>query len=83
MFKAFDKHVKPHSFQVVDQVLAVRRPIITPRHTENMFTPKWDGPYIVKEVYTSGPYKIIDREGLKIDLINDNFLKKFMLSVIM
>ncbi|TYK25945.1 uncharacterized protein E5676_scaffold1441G00050 [Cucumis melo var. makuwa] len=42
MSKAFDKHVKLRSFQVGDLVLAVRRSIITTRHTENKFTPKWD-----------------------------------------
>ncbi|TYJ95713.1 uncharacterized protein E5676_scaffold282G00110 [Cucumis melo var. makuwa] len=40
MSKAFDKHVKSRSFQVGDLVLAVRRPIITTRHTGNKFTPK-------------------------------------------
>lgn len=77
MSKAFDKHVKPRSFQVGDLVLAVRRPIITTRHTGNKFTPKWDGPYIVKEVYTNGAYKIVDQDGLRIGPINGKFLKKF------
>ena len=40
MSKAFDKHVKPQSFQVGDLVLVVRRPIITTRHTGNKFTLK-------------------------------------------
>ncbi|KAA0048376.1 uncharacterized protein E6C27_scaffold264G00950 [Cucumis melo var. makuwa] len=77
MSKAFDKQVKPRSFQVGDLVLAVRRPIITTRHTGNKFTPKWDGPYIVKEVFTNGAYKIIDQDGLRIGPINGKFLKKF------
>ncbi|KAA0051450.1 uncharacterized protein E6C27_scaffold55G002080 [Cucumis melo var. makuwa] len=71
--KAFDKHVNPRSFQVGDLVLL----IITTRHTGNKFTPKWDGPYIVKEVYTNGAYKIVDRDGLKIGPFNSKFLKKF------
>ncbi|KAA0047114.1 uncharacterized protein E5676_scaffold1317G00030 [Cucumis melo var. makuwa] len=77
MSKAFDKHVKPRSFQVSDLVLAVRRPIIIMSHTGNKLTPKWDGPYIVKEVYTNDAYKIVDRGGLKIGPINGKFLKKF------
>ena len=40
MFKAFDKHVKLRSFQVGELVLAVRKSIITTRHTWNKFTPK-------------------------------------------
>ncbi|KAA0053732.1 uncharacterized protein E6C27_scaffold135G001090 [Cucumis melo var. makuwa] len=77
MSKAFDKQVRPRSFQVGDLVLAVRRPIITTRHTGNKFTPKWDGPYIVKEVFTNGAYKIVDQDGLRIGPINGKFLKKF------
>ncbi|KAA0063076.1 uncharacterized protein E6C27_scaffold468G001940 [Cucumis melo var. makuwa] len=77
MSKAFDKQVRPRSFQVGDLVLAVRRPIITTRHTGNKFTPKWDGPYIAKEVFTNGAYKIIDQDGLRIGPINGKFLKKF------
>ncbi|KAA0052188.1 uncharacterized protein E5676_scaffold3341G00090 [Cucumis melo var. makuwa] len=77
MSKDFDKHVKPRSFQVGDLVLAVRRPIITTRHTGNKFTPKWDGPYIVKEVFTNEAYKIIDHDKLRIGPINGKFLKKF------
>jgi len=24
------------------------------------FTPKWDGPYVVREVYSNSAYKIVD-----------------------
>ncbi|XP_050944077.1 uncharacterized protein LOC103493258 [Cucumis melo] len=64
MSKAFDKHVRPRSFQVGDLVLAVRRLIIMTRHTGNKFIPKWDRPYIVKEVFTNEAYQIIDQDGL-------------------
>ncbi|KAA0055891.1 uncharacterized protein E6C27_scaffold438G00090 [Cucumis melo var. makuwa] len=77
MSKAFDKQVRPRSFQVGDLVLVVRRHIITTRHTGNKFTPKWDGPYIVKEVFTNGAYKIINQDELRIGPINGKFLKKF------
>ena len=77
MSKAFDKYVKPQSFQVGELVLAVRRPIITRDIQENKFTLKWEGPYIVKEVFTNRAYKIIDQDGLRIGPINDKFLKKF------
>ncbi|KAA0049601.1 uncharacterized protein E5676_scaffold94G00750 [Cucumis melo var. makuwa] len=50
-----------YGVEVGDLVLVVRRSIVTTRHTGNKFTPKWDGPYIVKEVYTNGAYKIVDR----------------------
>ena len=63
----FNKRVKPRSFQVDDLVLAVQRPIITTHRTGNKFTSKWDGPYVVQEVYTNGAYKLINNDGVKID----------------
>ncbi|KNA23095.1 hypothetical protein SOVF_027820 [Spinacia oleracea] len=48
--RAFNKKVRPRSFQVGDMVLAVRRPIITSRETGSKFTSKWDGLYVVQEV---------------------------------
>ena len=74
---AFNKRVKPQSFQVGDLVLAVRRPIITTHRTGNKFTSKWDGPYVVQEVYTNGAYKLIDNDGGRIGPINGKFLKRF------
>ena len=74
---AFNKRVKPRSFQVGDLVLAVRRPIITTHRTCNKFTSKWDGPYVVQEVYTNRAYKLIDNDGVRISPINGKFLKRF------
>ena len=45
--QAFNKRVQPRSFQVGDLVLAVRRPINISHKTENKFTSKWDGPYVM------------------------------------
>uniref|UniRef100_A0A803M8C3 RNase H type-1 domain-containing protein n=1 Tax=Chenopodium quinoa TaxID=63459 RepID=A0A803M8C3_CHEQI len=60
MSHAFIKKVQPCSFQVGDMVLAVSRPIITSRKTGSKFTSKWDGRYVVREVYTNGAYEIVD-----------------------
>ncbi|KAK3011678.1 hypothetical protein RJ639_010858 [Escallonia herrerae] len=60
--RAFNKRVRPRSFTVGDLVLAVRRPIITTHRTGNKFTSKWDGPYVVKKVYTNGAYRIVDQD---------------------
>ncbi|KAL0301940.1 UNVERIFIED_CONTAM: hypothetical protein Sradi_6470800 [Sesamum radiatum] len=57
--RAFNKNICLHSFQVGDLVLAVRRPIITTHRTGNKFLTKWDGPYIVKEAYKNGAYKLV------------------------
>ncbi|GKV04930.1 hypothetical protein SLEP1_g17015 [Rubroshorea leprosula] len=75
--RAFNKKVRLRAFQVGDVVLAVRRPIVITRHSGGKFTSKWDGPYIVTEVYSNGAYKIIDKDGLQIGPINGKFLKKF------
>ncbi|KAK4389549.1 hypothetical protein Sango_2291900 [Sesamum angolense] len=75
--RAFNKKVRLRSFQVGDLVLAVRRPIITMHRTGNKFLPKWDGPYVVKEAYTNGAYKLVAEDGLRIGPINGKFLKRY------
>ena len=75
--RAFNKKVRPRSFQVGDQVLAVRRPIIVSHKSGSKFTSKWDGPYVVREVYTNGAYKIVGADGVRIGPINGKFLKRY------
>ena len=77
MSKAFNKKVRLSSFQVGDLVLALRRPIIMTHKTKSKFTSKWDGPYVVQEVYTNGAYKIVEENGLRIGPINGKFLKRY------
>ncbi|XP_019182110.1 PREDICTED: uncharacterized protein LOC109177249 [Ipomoea nil] len=77
MSRAFNKRVRTHSFQIGDKVLAVRRPIIVTRKTGHKFTSRWDGPYVILEVYTGGAYKLISEDGLKIGPINGRFLKLY------
>ena len=74
--KAFNKKVKPLSFQVGDLVLVVRRPI-TSHRMGNKFLSKWDGPYVVREVYSNGAYKIVDENGVKVDPIIGKLLKRY------
>nr|XP_009783264.1 PREDICTED: uncharacterized protein LOC104231896 [Nicotiana sylvestris]XP_016508838.1 PREDICTED: uncharacterized protein LOC107826387 [Nicotiana tabacum] len=75
--RAFNKKVRPRSFQVGDLVLAVRRPIILNKCIGNKFTSKWDVPYVVKETYSSGAYKIVDKDGLRLGPINGKFMKQY------
>ncbi|KAL0406231.1 UNVERIFIED_CONTAM: hypothetical protein Slati_3937000 [Sesamum latifolium] len=75
--KAFNKKVRLRSFQIGDLVLALRRPIITTHRTGNKFLPKWDDPYVVKEAYTNGAYKLVAEYGLRIGPINEKFLKRY------
>ncbi|KAG5221971.1 ty3-gypsy retrotransposon protein [Salix suchowensis] len=44
---------------------------------DGQFLSKWDGPYVVQEVYTNGAYKIVDENGLRIGPINGKFLKRY------
>ncbi|XP_060200598.1 uncharacterized protein LOC132628857 [Lycium barbarum] len=74
---SFNKRVHLRCFQVGDQVLVVRRPIITSHRSGGKFFAKWDGPYVVQKVYSSGAYKLVDSEGLRIGPINGKFMKRY------
>ncbi|XP_070031574.1 uncharacterized protein [Nicotiana tomentosiformis] len=54
-----------------------KRPIITSHKPIGKFTSKWGGPYIVQEAYSSGAYKLVDADGMRIGPINGTFLKKY------
>ena len=54
-------------FRLGDQVLAVRRLIIMTHMTGSMFTPKWDGPYVIRDVYSNVAYKMVDIEEMRVD----------------
>ena len=43
----------------------------------NKFLSKWDGLYVMQEVYTNGAYKIIDQDGVRVGPINGRFLKQY------
>ena len=73
--KAFNKKVKPRSFQVGDLVLTIKSLINMKNRMGNKFLSKWDDPYVVQEVYTNGSYKIVDQDGVRIGPINGRFLK--------
>ncbi|XP_070022888.1 uncharacterized protein [Nicotiana sylvestris] len=49
------------------------------KNVARKFTSKWDGPYVVQKAYSSGAYKLVDADGMRIDPINDKFLKKYYL----
>ncbi|KAJ1689803.1 hypothetical protein LUZ63_013958 [Rhynchospora breviuscula] len=62
MTKAYDKMVRPRTFREGELVLILRIPIIGHHHGPK-FAPNWEGPYIIKEVYEGGSYKLVDKEG--------------------
>ncbi|XP_047263737.1 uncharacterized protein LOC124896244 [Capsicum annuum] len=73
--RAFYKRVRPRSFQVGDLVLVVRRPIILNKRIGDKFTSRWDGPYVVKEVYSSVAYKIVDQDGIRVKFIQVELIR--------
>ena len=43
-----------------------------------MFTPKWEGPYVVKEAHDSGYYYLARMDGTSlVDPINGKWLKQY------
>lgn len=55
--RAYDKKVKPRAFKVGDLVLKVAGHI-QKGLSVSKFAPKWEGPYLVWEAYSSGYYLI-------------------------
>ncbi|KAL0378914.1 UNVERIFIED_CONTAM: hypothetical protein Sradi_3196900 [Sesamum radiatum] len=79
MTRAFNKKVRPRSFQVGDLVFSSKTTNHPHSANGNKFVSKWDGPYVVKEAYTNGAYKLVDKDGLRIGPINGKFLKRYYL----
>ena len=75
--RACNKKVCLRCFQVREQILAVRIPIITLHKSGAKFTSKWGGPYVIQEAYSNGAYKLVDADGLRIGPINAKFLKRY------
>ncbi|XP_027154861.1 uncharacterized protein LOC113754810 [Coffea eugenioides] len=76
--RVFYKKVRSRSFQIGDMVLAVRKLIVMTHRTKDKFVSKWDGPYVVREIYTNGAYKLVDKDDVKVGPINGKFMKLYM-----
>jgi hypothetical protein len=78
MVRAYDKLVKPRVFRKGELVLVLRRPIVLLGKSKGKLEPKWEGPYIIEQVYDGGAYQLIDQEGQHpMPPINGKFLKKY------
>jgi len=76
--RAFKKKVKERTFKKGDLVLVVRRPMIMRHKTKGKFQPKWEGPFVVKSVYSNRAYRLITSNGDTLMMpINGRFLKKY------
>ena len=78
MVRAYDKLIKPRVFRKGELVLVLRRPIVLIGKGKGKFEPKWEGPYVIEQVYDGGAYQLIDQEGVRpMPPINGKFLKKY------
>ena len=59
-------------------VLAVKRPMILNSKKKGKFEPKWEGPFVVETVYSSGAYRLVTKDGGRLMMpINGKFLKRY------
>ena len=78
MVRAYDKLVKQRVFRKGELVLVLRRPIVVTHKTKGKFEPKWEGPYVIEQVYDGGAYQLVDSQGVRpMPPINGRFLKKY------
>jgi hypothetical protein len=78
MVRVYEKLVKQRVFQKGELVLVLRRPIIVTHRTKGKFKPKWEGPFIVEQVYDGGAYQLMDHQGLRpMPPVNGRYLKKY------
>ncbi|PKI56042.1 hypothetical protein CRG98_023565 [Punica granatum] len=76
MAQAFNKKVRPREFSPSDLVL--RKVLHVAPYSRGKFAYKYDGPFIVKEVYDGGAIILNDMDGNKNALlVNVDALKKY------
>lgn len=76
--RAYNKKIKPGKIKEGDLVLKLTRPIMTdPR---GKFNPNWEGPYLVKKLFSKGAAILLDLEENEFrEPINLEKLKKYFL----
>jgi hypothetical protein len=78
MTRVFDKRLKRRSFKERDLVLAVVRPMNITHHMQVKFELKWEGPFVLNDVYSNGAYQIILTDGEYYPQpINGKLLKRY------
>ncbi|PKI66787.1 hypothetical protein CRG98_012793 [Punica granatum] len=76
MARAFNKKVRPREFSPNDLVL--RKVLHVAPDSKGKFTYKYDGPFIVKEVFDGGAIILNDMDGNENALpVNADALKKY------
>ena len=70
-----DKRIKKREFNVGDHVLLY---ISRLRFFAGKLLPKWEGPYIIEEVYRSNAIKINNAEGTNPKVVNGQIIKHYI-----
>ena len=73
--KWHDKRILKREFNVGDKVLLYRSHF---RFSPGKLLSKWEGPYLIEEVYRSGAIKINNFEGTKLEVVNGQRLKNYI-----
>ena len=75
---AYNRKIKPGKIKKGDLELKLTRPIMT--DPQGKFKPNWEGPYLVKKLFSKGATIISDLEGNEFkEPINLDKLKKYFL----
>jgi hypothetical protein len=75
---AYNKRIKPRSFSVGDMVWKVILPPRTKDHFLGKWSPNWEGPYLVSEVFEGNAYRLMHvNSDEHIRAINGKYLKLY------
>jgi hypothetical protein len=70
--------LSPEFFRKGELVLVLRRPIVLTGKAKGKLEPKWEGPFVIEQVYDGGAYQLINQEGERpMPPINGRFLNKY------
>jgi len=76
--KAYNKKVKPKSFNIGDLVWKVLLPMDKKDRVLGKWSPRWEGPFKVVQVFSNGAYEIEELAPIKrIFRINGKYLKRY------
>ncbi|CAL9001116.1 unnamed protein product [Prunus brigantina] len=76
--QAYNRTVKLRAFKEGDLVLKVVEHVRRQVSGPSKFALQWEGPFVVKEIYSSGYYRLVSvKEGTLTDPINGKWLKPY------
>ncbi|KAJ3689710.1 hypothetical protein LUZ61_018874 [Rhynchospora tenuis] len=77
MTRAYEKISRPGAFRKGELVLVLKQ-LVTGRHHSPKFTPNWEGPFIIDQVYDGGAYLLTTKNGEHhLPVLNGRYLKKY------